>query len=955
MIEAADPEIRSDFAVTEEKIKAAGLPATILARHNQAVADYVAEFAKLLGNFKAIEQLETARKGAVASGNSVAAQANRDQLLQRILETKIHLSEKVKKTPHTPLDPNKLPHRTPKVIKRAPRLNKEEFTEFQNPVQLAFNGDPSTLLLVQANPDLPTPQDLAETIEVKFTQEIQDLAASLENNPVKIYNWVRNNIEFVPTYGSIQGASMCLQTKKCNDMDTASLLIALLRTSGISARYAVGTVEIPIDQAMNWVGGFTDVPSGLSFITSGGTPLISLNSGGKTVAAKIEHIWVEAYIDYIPSRGAVHNQGDTWVPMDASFKQYTYTEGVDLQTAVPFDAQAFFDEINATGTIDEAQSSATGLSQELIKSKLDARTLQLETFFTANMPNATVADVLGSKTIVPETFGFVPSALPYKLVVNGGNFSEVSDALRHKVRFRITGDVGVTSLTHEVTVPELAGKRITLGYLAATPEDQQVIDANSGVTGLPAYLINLVPILRLEGTEIARGGSVGMGKTEQFLMDFTVPGPAGGVDVVQNLVTAGAYYAIGLDPQKISSAQLDDLQARMELLKTQMANDPTFIPDSDEVIGQLLHVTVMGYFAELDNYQAVLGSLAKVLHLKPSTSAGIASVDLDVSLLFGVPFEASTSGGMILDVDRIIIAPLSITGETNNAISFVRGSGFLASALEFAVFEQLWKSSNIKGISSTKALELANQLNMPIYRITQQNIAQVLPLLTVPQAVEDDIVNGINAGKEVTIPQGEVSLGQWSGVGYIVEDPQTGAAAYLISGGLAGGATVDKNGLLIGVSNNLIGEVFEKTAGEGFGLFFAGLNWVVGLKTILITPNLSVFERAFLSLLPSFELALSIWVLLFSSFTVGAAIAIGVIAAVIVGLAFKIVLTNFSASTAIFDLFRKLFRYAMRTQEPIDLAQRAGIQTQKIRLVDTLHAKSIHPRAPPKFLAASFT
>lgn len=110
-------------------------------------------------------------------------------------------------------------------------------------------------------------------------------------------------------------------------MDTASLLIALLRTSGISARYALGTVEVPIDQAMNWVGGFTDEQSALTFIASGGTPVSSLVSGGKIVAAQLEHVWVEAYVDYTPSRGAVHKEGDTWIPMDASFKQHTFTEG----------------------------------------------------------------------------------------------------------------------------------------------------------------------------------------------------------------------------------------------------------------------------------------------------------------------------------------------------------------------------------------------------------------------------------------------------------------------------------------------------------------------------------------------------------------------------------------------------------------------------------------------------
>jgi len=32
---------------------------------------------------------------------------------------------------------------------------------------------------------------------VQITQPIKDLAASLNNNPVKIYNWVRNNIAFL--------------------------------------------------------------------------------------------------------------------------------------------------------------------------------------------------------------------------------------------------------------------------------------------------------------------------------------------------------------------------------------------------------------------------------------------------------------------------------------------------------------------------------------------------------------------------------------------------------------------------------------------------------------------------------------------------------------------------------------------------------------------------------------
>jgi len=45
---------------------------------------------------------------------------------------------------------------------------------------------------------------LAANKDVQITQAIKDLAGSLNNQPVAIYNWVRNSIQFVPSYGSIR-------------------------------------------------------------------------------------------------------------------------------------------------------------------------------------------------------------------------------------------------------------------------------------------------------------------------------------------------------------------------------------------------------------------------------------------------------------------------------------------------------------------------------------------------------------------------------------------------------------------------------------------------------------------------------------------------------------------------------------------------------------------------------
>src|SRR5439155_4400599 len=164
----------------------------------------------------------------------------------------------------------------------------------------------------------PTPADLAETIEVKFTPDIQNLANSLNKNPVKIFNWVRNNIEFVPTWGSIQGAQLCLENRAGNAFDTASLLIALLRASGIPARYQMGTIEVPVDKFKNWAGGFTNIDAAASLFASAGVPSVirRVNQSGQVVTVKLEHVWVKAFVDHVPSSGAVNLQGDAWVDLD---------------------------------------------------------------------------------------------------------------------------------------------------------------------------------------------------------------------------------------------------------------------------------------------------------------------------------------------------------------------------------------------------------------------------------------------------------------------------------------------------------------------------------------------------------------------------------------------------------------------------------------------------------------
>ncbi|RYE19774.1 MAG: hypothetical protein EOP51_19230, partial [Sphingobacteriales bacterium] len=123
--------------------------------------------------------------------------------------------------------------------------------------------------------------DLQANEDVSISPEIKALAKQLNYNPAKIYKWVYDNIEYVPTYGSIQGAAYTLETKRGNSFDTSSLLIALLRTSKIPARYVYGTIEVPSKVVTDWVGGVNSVDAAQNLMGQGGIPNVGLVSGSQ--------------------------------------------------------------------------------------------------------------------------------------------------------------------------------------------------------------------------------------------------------------------------------------------------------------------------------------------------------------------------------------------------------------------------------------------------------------------------------------------------------------------------------------------------------------------------------------------------------------------------------------------------------------------------------------------------
>lgn len=442
-------EVRESFDQTEQRLLAAGLPQEVLQRHRDTVAHYERQYRDMMA------QLERA-----LSARTLHKQGEAFESLNGFMQ-----GQKLKRT-HQSVDPDNLPWGTPDAEKtRKPAETAQELsrlTGFPNYPQgplLASNVITPEML---GNPGGPTAEDLAATIDVTLSDEIRTKALELNDDPVEIYNWVRNNIEFIPSYGSIQGAHYTLQSGRGNAFDTASLLIALLRSANIPARYAYGTVQMPAEQVMNWVGG-VDVPSAAQqLLGQGGIPNLGMVFGGKVTQIKMEHVWVEAWIDYFPSRGAKHRVGDTWVPLDASFKQYEFTPGQDLATEAPFDVEGLIDQISQSATIDEQQGFVQDIDSAGIEAALEDYQTQIEDYINNQNPVATVGDVLGIQKIIVQGRQELAAGLPYTLIARTHNYSQLPNNLRHKFRYTLGteyyGYEDVRLITFERSLPELAGK-----------------------------------------------------------------------------------------------------------------------------------------------------------------------------------------------------------------------------------------------------------------------------------------------------------------------------------------------------------------------------------------------------------------------------------------------------------------------------------------------------------------
>ncbi|MDP1826898.1 MAG: transglutaminase-like domain-containing protein [Archangium sp.] len=360
----------------------------------------------------------------------------------------------------------------------------------------------------------PAPEDTAQTPETTRTPAVAAQLQQTGSSALAIYNFALTKIRPELYFGSKKGADATLREGAGNDFDTASLLIALLRGAGIPARYEYGTVALSQAQAESLTGAKT-AQAAAQLLGSVGVPNALSPDGTQLV---IERVWVRAFVTAEGRYGAAGGPSH-WVRLDAGLKQQRWAPVANLKGAATF-SQA-----------DYLAAPQTKSPQAMYEAQL------LATARAANLCN-TLDEALYLGTLTQAPLNLLPVEHPGTVLASLLTFARPPASMR----WTVSVDGGGLSASFELA--QLGYHSLALRYVGATPADVSALLAAGDITNVVPFQVQVVPVLRLDGVEVARGTPALVGTSQALAVRTTVP--QGSPRSFTHRLVAGGVYALSL-------------------------------------------------------------------------------------------------------------------------------------------------------------------------------------------------------------------------------------------------------------------------------------------------------------------------------------------------------------------------------------------------------------------------
>lgn len=592
-----------------------------------------------------------------------------------------------------------------------------------------------------------------------ITPEIQTLADSLGGDKTRIFLWVRNNIRFTPYWGCKKGAALTLWERTGNDADQSTLLVALLRASGHTARYASTFCMVPnaaTPSGIDWTSymGIDATNSGLvdEYLYNQGVPSgtnwwVDTPTGNWAII----RWWVQVL------------ESSVWVNYDPSFKpSVVTTAAVDILTAAQYTQAGLLTAAAGTAT---GNYAITGVSDPALQTYLNGKTENLLTSIRTSQPMATVLQAFGGRSqtpLEPASATTLTAAERFPTTIPGWTTVSTTDALPSglcsTLRLELSTSIG-SAVKMDVTLNmyELRGRRLSLVFDGVQASGQARL-----------YLDD--EVIATETVPIATGTTANLKTT------ITHPHPYNQPPVNTTYSRSGRYALVyGFD----TSAEI--LKARFEQLA---AYKRAGLADTTrEVVTENLNLIGLAWLRQTDlvgNKIYDVANMGRISHHHFGRVGQESSFFIDVDIYQNNDFRRQS------------------TQPVDSWMKPFKAAAFVSSAMEHAVLSQM--QSGLGGVSTVKLVALNNAIPKATYLATTANwVSTVRPLLQNYPPNDIAYLNAVfGAGTTSTalVPKdGNIFLNQWHGAGYVAQysDSNGTSLRMAISGGLNGGKKTENS------------------------------------------------------------------------------------------------------------------------------------------------------------------
>jgi RHS repeat-associated protein len=526
--------------------------------------------------------------------------------------------------------------------------------------------------------------DASNTVEGPAS--IVELARALGTSseapvPQKMFKWVYDNVEFVPTFGMQKGAYGTLVDGFGNAFDQSALLIALLRQAGFTANYVQGTLQLTLAQCQAWFGSaISSVYTASGLCSDGGIPNTVVGTF-PNLELQMSHCWVQVNVGTVTS--------PDWVVMDPSFKTYTTSSGINLATAMGYTQSTFISDAESGTTIDSSGNWVENINTANIATQLKSYADSLISYIRTNNPTATLDQVLGGSQIVQQTVPFTYlTSLPYEMPGDTPTIWTGDVPTTYKITVQIDGSLvgwNASGSPLTFTSDQIYAQRFTVFYNSSNE-----------------------PILTLNGAVQATGTAQSYGSWAS--LTFTVTHNAypttfanqtfyQQINAITSATSGTTYnYLIGTNFGAAGKGLIDSHQA------IYAANAYSGTQLSEPVLGEMLMVLWATYAAELHKIGDLLGRM--------TTCVGVNHHMIGMTC-----YESSSSWNVgFFDIQGTASGVTQI-GSTSYAVMGIAW-GMHGYALEQLAIQQV---TGVKAASATRILDTANTAGTKIYKGTQAN------------------------------------------------------------------------------------------------------------------------------------------------------------------------------------------------------------------------------------------